>query len=118
MIIKKYIAIGILNTEYVYDVYLKNNNYNNNYNNYNTINININHELIQNKSMMTTLYVDHKKFDTKKEVKNYIFNTLRYNTNDIIINWSIMKIYEDIYDLLEIRKYKIKKLLKKINKKS
>lgn len=111
MIVKKYIVIGIKNTNFISHSYTTNNNP---YVNSNRILIDY---TINNVNEFTnTLFIDSKQFENKKEAINHI-NILKSSNSDIFY-WSIMKIYVEINNELEIRRYKIKKLLKNIKKRN
>lgn len=110
MIIKKFIAIGIEYADYVNNVRI-----NNRTNNYYSDTIIMDYQMVSEKTTTNTFYTDYQYFDCKKDAINHIFTKL-IHTNSNVINWSIMKIYIDTYDILEIRKHKIKRLIKKIKK--
>lgn len=114
MVIKKYIAIGIkLNNNYVTDVIIRNNN---SYGNSNSISMNYTVDTL--KCVSNDFAMDYKEFDSKKEVINHIFTNLKYNSDyTSVIYWTHQKIYVEVHDLLEQRRYKIKKIVKKLNKK-
>lgn len=109
MIVEKYILVGILEEmDTVDNVMLINNS-----NNYNSNSLNINFELQLIKTPKNNnIIIDDKKFFTKQKAINHI-NEIQFQYNGVKY-WTVMEIYEDILDILEIRKYKLNKILRQM----
>lgn len=109
MIIEKFILVGIkFEEEYIKDITLVNNS-NTSYGN----NLNIGFDLTLIKEWNNNIfYPDKKKFMTKQGAINFLEQIKYQYTN--VEHWTILNIYEDILDLMEIRKYKLNKILKRI----
>jgi len=81
----------------------------------NGLNLNISLDFVEENA--TPVITDHKKFDTKDEAimhLSIIRTQIQIENTNIytheISSWSIISVYDDIYDLVQVRKYKILKL--------
>lgn len=118
MIVERFIVVGIkYNRKMITDIY---NNSNSNSNG-NGLDLNISLNFID--EQISPMVTDHKKFDIKEDAiqhisvikaRNYIDNS--YSGIGDIASWTIISVYDEIYDLVQIRKYKILKLKKKLLK--
>jgi len=110
MFVEKYICVGItVMQQTVNDVSIINNNsncYNNNFN------IGFRLDCIKNYDTCH-IKTDHKKFIDKNKAINHIKNLKTQYTD--VLSWSIISVYDEIYDKLEQRKYKLYKLRSKLN---
>lgn len=110
MIVEKYMVIGICPLEeYIKDV----NTNNNTYFNKNLNGFSLDFKIDTFKSLISNIYTDDKQFDSEIDAVNYIFSYLKFQKPNVI-HWSVIKTYVEIYDLLEQRKYKLKRIIKNI----
>lgn len=108
MLIEKYMVIGITFHKNTVNDVIQNTSNIPNYGN-SIIDFSIKLDVIKeyNNSYIKT---DNKTFENKNDAINHILD-LRYLPDyNTVMNWSVISIYEDITDILQIRKYKLKKL--------
>lgn len=118
MIVERFIVIGIKHTRKVItDVINGSSGNSNSYGN--GMNFNISLDFLDD--TVSPIITDHKKFDIKEDAiehirviktQNYI-NDAGMTIHDIG-SWSIISVYDEIYDPLQVRKYKILNLKKKL----
>jgi len=110
MIVEKFMCIGINSgKKLVEDVLLQNNSNSYSYNN----NFNISFSIDKITNFYTTIETDHKKFINKQNAINHI-RYLRTHYTDVL-SWTIITVYDEIYDISEQRMYKLNKLRTKFN---
>lgn len=116
MIIEKYMIVGITyDKETVDDVEIVNNVYTNTITDIKNINLSIDFNVIKTPKHQL-FYLDYKRYSTKQKAIKVLEDTLMFNHYNEVEYWTITEVLENTYDISEIRRYKLNKVINKLNK--
>jgi len=109
MIVEKFMCLGFgIEQEIIKDVQITN-RYQNSYGN----KFDVGFQLDCIRDFTSNVVTDHKKFILKNNaINNIIYLKTQYPN---VLSWTVIPVYEEIYDKIEQRKYKLLKLKTKIN---